>query len=176
MKTKNSSTAEETIKLLLISNCQDRVAKLTQQMAVLDVPADIKVMRPGRAAITFAQRAADRKGASVDLVVVDFSDPDRRCQSILTKLAFGADKICTPMVLLTSNYSEELLDHGAIDCDTSIMFSPTPLTSFLGKMRELSREKFLRTVTIVSGVGPILVRLPGHYIRSLDDTPICQVA
>ncbi|MGI9271351.1 MAG: hypothetical protein ACR2QT_06215 [Woeseiaceae bacterium] len=176
MMSKNWSKTEEVIRVLLISDSHDMVARLTQQLEFREVSTKIKVMRPGRKAINCA-RGKSRFGRDpVDLVVIDFSNPDHRSQSFISKLAFGENRIETPIVLLTSDYSEELLDRGAIDCDSSIMFSPTSLTSFLGKMHELSREKFLRTVTIVSGIGPILVRLPGYFSRTLDETPTCQVA
>lgn len=176
MESKNLPNPEEVIRVLLISSCRDMVARFTQQIEFREVPTKIKVMRPGRNAVNCARGRSRFGRQSIDLVVIDFSDPDGHCLSLISKLAFGENRIATPMVLLTSGYSEDLLDRGAIDCDTSIMFSPTSLPSFLGKMHELSREKFLRTVTIVSGIGPILVRLPGYFSRNLDETPICQVA
>lgn len=176
MKSNNLSNTEDAIRVLLISNCDDMVTRLTQQIEFRKVRTKIKVVRPGRRAINCAKSKSRSCRDPIDLVVVDFANPDNHCQTMISKLAFGADRITTPIVLLTSDYSEEILDRGDIDCDTSIMFSPTSLTSFLGKMRELSREKFLRTVTIVSGIGPILVRLPGYFSRNLDETPTCQVA
>jgi hypothetical protein len=51
------------------------------------------------------------------------------------------------------------------------MFAPTSLSSFLNKMREHSPRTFLHAVSRLSCIGPILVRLPTHLTRTVDDMP-----
>lgn len=115
------------------------------------------------------QRKGPRSTSTTpDLILFDFSEPGRRVFSLLEQLVFGATPCVAPVVLLTSPVSEQLLENGAVNCGEAIMFAPKTLTDFVRKMREHRRELFLRSVSTISALGPILVRMPETFATRAD--------
>ncbi|NIM22556.1 MAG: hypothetical protein GTN64_09115, partial [Candidatus Latescibacteria bacterium] len=53
-----------------------------------------------------------------------------------------------------------LLQDGRIDDTEAVMFSPTSLPSFIGKMKNGKRATFFKALNTLYEYGPILVRLP----------------
>jgi CheY-like chemotaxis protein len=170
-------TKDMNLHILLVADSQSRAETLSQQLRRSGSAGKVSIMP----AATWARRAPHRKrqaddSQAFDFVIVDFSDPGELCLAAVSKLAFGQHRIDTPVVLLTSEYSERLLEAGTLDCRGSVMFAPTNLPSFLKKMRQISRSRFLRALSIIWGIGPVLVSLPGYLARSDDNMSMPNVA
>ena len=179
--------AEQThsINALLISDSQDNASLLIDTMEREGLDGEIQRARPSPAAVDSARRCGRfRYAPPHDFVLLDFSEPDEASQSVVSELAFGASPARVPIVLLTSSESEYLLKPDSPLTAGTCMFAPTSLGSFIGKMRQHSRKRFLRALSVMSELGPVLVRLPGTLTAGGDDGtndtrsdyPECQVA
>ena len=172
MPTDNSS-----MNLLFISNSEEKADMLRRAIEQQGLCGDIQRMRPSRSAVAYARRSGRFKQAPThDFILFDFSEPDEKCLSIVADVAFGPNKAASPVILLTSPSSECLLDAGSLAIDDHGMFAPTTLSCFLNKMRQHSRSRFMRALTVMSDLGPVLVRLPGFFMRDRDDVAVRQVA
>lgn len=168
---------DSSMNLLFISNSEEKADMLRQAMEQQGLRGDIHSMRPTRSAVAYARRSGRFKEATVhDFILFDFSEPDEKCLSIVADVAFGPNKAASPVILLTSPSSECLLDSGSLAVDDHGMFAPTTLSCFLNKMRQHSRSRFIRALNVMSDLGPVLVRLPGFFMRHRDDVLVQQVA
>ena len=107
-----------------------------------------------------------------DMVFFDLGRPDPDKLRALKRVAFGKRRARSPVVILTSDLSEHLLEGAGIADGRSIMFEPADLSCFLRKMREHRRARFNRALSVMYELGPILVRLP----RSFVDSPETLIA
>jgi response regulator RpfG family c-di-GMP phosphodiesterase len=177
-QTENTVTTENSLmNLLFISDSDEKADLLRQAMRQQGLRGDIRRMRPTRSAVAYARRSGRFKEAKAhDFILFDFSEPDEKCLSIVADVAFGPNKAASPVILLTSPGSECLLDSERLAVDDHGMFAPTSLSCFLNKMRQHSRSRFMRALTVMSDLGPVLVRLPGFFMRHRDDVVVQQVA
>ncbi len=167
----------DTMNLLLICDSAERGSMLTQTMQQQGFRGDIHHMRPSRSAVAYARRSGRyRRATPHDFILFDFSDPDAQSLAIVRDVAFGPNRAAAPVILLTSPGSECLLDSDSLPTEDASMFAPTSLTCFLDKMRQHSRNRFLRALTVMSDLGPVLVRLPGFFLRNSEDIAVRQVA
>lgn len=162
----------ETMNVLLISEMCGRAAMLRQVMEANGLSGEIRRMRPSKNAVAYAMRSgpfADMQ--KPDFILLDFSAPDRGCQFIVNEVAFRSPRLSTPVILLTSQDSEHLLQTDSFNSGDSNMFAPTSLFCFVRKMKQHSRGRFLGALSVMSDLGPILVRLPLSFLRQADDQP-----
>ncbi len=100
-----------------------------------------------------------------DLVLFDLSQADPNKLQVLKRVAFGKRRSPAPVVILTSDISEQVLDHAGVSDSRSVMFEPTELSCFLKKMQEHRRGRFKRALSVMYELGPILVRLPRSFVN-----------
>jgi len=175
----NSKDIRELIELISRSNFT------TFEMEREGLEGQIHRTRPSPAAVESARRCGRfRHAAPHDFVLLDFSEPDEASLAVVSELAFGASRARVPIVLLTSTDSECLLKPDSPLTAGTCMFAPTTLGSFLAKMRQHSRKRFLRALAVMSDLGPVLVRMPLSLAAGGDeatnasenDYAGCQVA
>lgn len=163
--------------LLLISDSPEKAEMLSQVMEQHELDGEIRRMRPTQSAVACARRNGRyRRTTPHDFILFDFSEPDEQCVSIVWDIAFGPHKASAPIILLTSSVSEHLLESGRLSNGGTRMFAPTGLSCFFRKMRQHSRRRFLRALSVMSDLGPVLVRLPGFFLRHGDEMPKQKVA
>lgn len=171
------SAAEETMSLLLISDRADKAAMLTRIMEEHGLFSTIHTIGPKRNAVAHARRSGRyQRTTPYDFILFDFSEPDEQCLSIVSDVAFGPNRARSPLILLTTPSSECLLESDKLNCGDSSMFAPMSLGCFINKMRQHSRSRFLRALSVMSDLGPVLVRVPGFFMRPADDISVQQVA
>lgn len=152
---------EKAINLVLIADDHGRASILRGMMEKFGVSGVIRRIDPGKQAIDCARRSGSyRKKSLPDLIFLDFTEPDEQSIAVLREIAFGDERARVPIVLLTSSDSLHLLDDTSVTDPKAIMFSPTSLPSFVGKMKNGKRSAFLRALDTLYQYGPILVRLP----------------
>lgn len=164
------------INLVLISDDPGRAAMLQGEMERVGLEGIIRRIAPGRGAVNCARKSgAYREKSPPDLIFFDFSDPGEKNAALLADIAFGEDRARVPVVVLTNSRSLGVLDSGEVGDSNAIMFSPTNLPSFVGKMKNGQRATFLRALDTLYQYGPILVRLPerssdyqAHYREALS--------
>jgi response regulator RpfG family c-di-GMP phosphodiesterase len=167
---------EKAINLVLITDDQGRAAILRGMMEKFGINGVIRRIDPGENAIHCARKSGSYREKSLpDLIFFDFTDPDEKSIAVLREIAFGDARARVPVVLLTSSDSLDLLDNGSVGDATAIMFSPTSLPSFVGKMTNGKRCAFFRALNTLYQYGPILVRLP-ETARRYDHGPMALSA
>jgi CheY-like chemotaxis protein len=165
------SDKTHSINVLLISANPANAALLIEAMEREGLAGEIHRARPSPAAVESARRCGRfRYAPPHDFVLLDFSDPDEASLAVVSELAFGASRARVPIVLLTSTESEFLLKPDSPLTAGTSMFAPTTLGSFIGKMRQHSRKRFLRALAVMSELGPVIVRLPLALAANTDET------
>jgi len=159
---------DRAINLVLIADDPARASMLKVALERTGISGVIRRLEPGGTAIDCARKSgAYRQKDLPDLILFDYADPNDRNTSVLRDIAFSDNKSRVPVVLLTSSSSQDMLDTGDIGGQEAIMFSPTSLRSFIGKMKYEKRQPFLRALDTLFKYGPILVRMP-ESSRKLD--------
>lgn len=158
------------MKLLLIADGPTQAAILRQVMEQNGLCGEIRRMRQGKSAISCAtQSGRYSKSEQPDFIMLDFSAPDEGCVTTVKQIAFGPAPAVAPVVLLVTPDSRDLLDAADLATARSKMFAPTSLFCFVRKMKQHSRSRFLRALSVMSDLGPILVSLPTSYMRRADE-------
>ena len=154
------------VDLVLIADDPWRATMLRDTMEKSGISGVIRRLSPGTPAIDCARRSgAYRDKDMPDLILFDYVDPDEETTSTLRDIAFSKQRARVPIVLLTSDSSQELLNAGEIADSDAIMFSPTSLTSFVAKMKIEKRSSFFKAIDTLFQYGPILVRTPQSWRR-----------
>jgi len=162
---------DEKMNLLLISEGIERAATFRQLLDQQGLQGEIRRMDPGRSAVACARRSGSYKRESPpDMVLLDFSQPNRRSISVVKQLALSSRRGDTPLVLLTSEESDDTLQSDELQFDENSVFEPTTLDCFIGKMQQHSRHRFLRALSVMADLGPIIVRLPATLARQDGDS------
>ncbi len=154
------------VNLVLIADNPDRAAMLRDTMERTGINGVIRRLEPGAPAIDCARKSgAYRQKDLPDLILFDYADPNEANTSVLRDIAFSKERAQVPVVLLTSPSSQELLDAGDVGGNKVVMFSPTSLQSFVGKMKNDKRRSFFKALDTLFQYGPILVRMPESFRR-----------
>ncbi len=96
-----------------------------------------------------------------DLVLFDMSDASPTSVSVVK--AIKADKQCQslPMVLLTSEDSEDEVVKLVSKRGKENAFSPVDLDSFIKALNSFKPDRFMHAVSLLENFGFVLVRMPG---------------
>lgn len=149
------------INLVLIADNSARSALLRDTMSKCGIDGIIRRIGPGNPAVDCARQTGPyREKPLPDLFFLDFTDPSEESIAVLKAIAFGDQRTSVPVVLMTSDYSQDLLDNGDVAEETAVMFSPTSLPSFFRKMKADRRPSFFKALRTLYQYGPILVRPP----------------
>lgn len=155
------------INLVLIAEDSAPAAMLRDTMARCGIDGVIRRIGPGGPAVECAhQQGSYCEKALPDLFFLDFTEPSEESISVLKAIAFGDQRTRVPVVLITSPDSQALLDNGTVAEDSTVMFSPTSLSSFMRKMKSDSRHSFFKALHTLYQYGPILVRPSDSALRS----------
>jgi response regulator RpfG family c-di-GMP phosphodiesterase len=159
---------EKGVNLVLIADNPDRASMLRDTLEKTGINGVIRRLSPGAPAIDCARRSgAYRQKELPDLILYDYADPNEQNTSVLRDIAFSNERARVPVVLLTSPASQDLLDTGEVDGNETVMFSPTSLRSFVGKMKAGKRTSFFKALDTLYQYGPIIVRMP-QSMRQYD--------
>lgn len=155
------------INLVLIAENSARAALLRDTMASCGIEGVIRRIGPGSPAVDCAHQTGPyREKPLPDLFFLDFTDPDDESIAVLQAIALGERRTAVPVVLMTSDYSQALLDNGDVAGDKAVMFTPTSLPSFFRKMTSDKRPSFFKALRTLYQYGPILVRPPESQLHT----------
>jgi len=161
---------DKDLNLVLISDSPGCGETLRDALQIKGINGTIRRLAPDERAVECAKRSGSfSRTKAPHVILFDFARPDDNTSSVLEEIAFCSDKPDVPVVLLTSSESEELLSSGEIGNDEAIMFSPTSLSLFVGKMHHESRDSFLRALRTLYAFGPILVSMPAAVAHMRRD-------
>lgn len=154
---------DKDINLVLIADNPGCAETLRDALEIKGINGTIRRVAPGGRAVDCARHTGKfSRSERPDLILFDFAEPNDKTSSVLNEIAFCDERPDVPVVLLTSAESQELLDTGNVGNDKAIMFSPTSLSSFVGKMKNGHRDIFFGALRTLYSYGPILVSMPGH--------------
>lgn len=152
---------DKDINLMLIADNSGCATTLRNALESSGINGTIRRVAPGGRAVACARQTGTfSKTALPDLIFFDLAQSDEKTSSVLNEIAFCEDRPDVPVVLLTSDETQELLDAGDIGDDKAIMFSPTSLKSFVSKLKNGHRDKFFGALRTLYSYGPILVSIP----------------
>lgn len=167
----------EGVNLVFITDYPTRASMLRENLRKLGIGGVIRRLAPGAPAVDCARKSgAYRQKRLPDLILLDFADPNEHNTSVLRAIAFSEEQARVPVVLLTSQGSQDLLESGNLADNKAIMFSPTSLASFIGKMRNVKRAAFLKALGTLFQYGPILVRMPEIFRQQDREEKVCNSA
>lgn len=115
-------------------------------------------------------KSPDGTAAPPDLVLCDFASVDANACRTVQAIAFGSQRSPVPVLLLTSQASEDLLDSGEIDGGAATMFAARPLEFIVRKLAGNGRRAFLRALATLYRYGPVLARQPDVFLDHGDGT------
>lgn len=156
----------DSLDLLLIADQPACTALLRRVLEARGIDFTIRQMAPGRAAIRYARIGSRaRDGDMPDLILFDYSRPRPGCMALLRTLALGRKRAAAPIVVMTGPDTERLLEEAGEACPDTMMFSALKLTAFADRLALHGRDRFVRAATVMAELGPILVRVPGYFLR-----------
>ena len=156
--------------IVLIADDNYRIALLRRAVRDAGIACTVyRVPLTTGARALLKPKSRDGSMASPDLVLCDFASVDSGVCHAVKAVAFGSQRARVPVILLTSEASEELLDSGKLDDGTATMFSARPLQFILSKLAGDGRRAFLRALATLYRYGPVLARQPDNFLRAGDD-------
>lgn len=159
------TVGEDTVNTLLISSCQDCASLVRQSMEADGISGNVHRIEAGIGALDRIRAlCTDRSSRRPDFILFDLAIPTPELEDLLTDLAFGQNRSKVPVVVLTSAEGESRLQSGSLDGGSAVMFSSISLKNLVTTMRNKRRNRFLRALSVIYSVGPILVRAPAALI------------
>jgi len=160
----------ETINTLLVSGCGDCAGILHKALESDGINGHIhRVDVHGDALTRVRERCRDRSDRRPDFIFFDLLESDDEKLTLLAELAFGAGRCPIPVVVITSPESEQLLQSGAIDGGNAVMFSPISLEGLISTLRNKRRNRFVRALSVIYAIGPVLVQAPSVLFKQQDE-------
>lgn len=158
------------ITIVLVADDSYRIALLRRAIRDAGVACTVYRIPLTTGARAFLKpKSPDGTTATPDLVLCDFASIDTGVCRAIKAVAFGSQRARVPVILLTSEASEALLDSGQLDDGTATMFSARPLEFILAKLASDGRRAFLRALATLYQYGPVLARQPDNFLRCGDD-------
>ena len=157
------------LELLLLSKNGDLAENVGRTLQHYGPPCIIRSLRPSRRAVDGIRRLRTETRTRGQLILFDFSAATEQNFEFGMEIACGPNRLAIPVVFLTSPDSEVLLEDAGPECCDTTMFAPIPLDRFIAKMLEHSEQRFLRALSLIYELGPIVVRLPASYLHQSED-------
>jgi CheY-like chemotaxis protein len=149
------------INIVFIADQLGRAEMLRERLQDCHIRGHIQRLTPGNRAIQYVrQRGEFRRKVLPDLIICDFATPTTAKIGVLRDIAFGRQKVPVPVILLTSDKTEAMLEAGEVDGGKAVMFTPTTLDSFVEKLGSGDRGRFIKALNILYQYGPVLVDAP----------------
>ncbi len=159
-----------TVNTLLISCCRDCATHLRQSMESDGINGNIHRIDAHVDAIgRIRELCRDKSERRPDFILFDLSEPDPELLDMLRQLAFGSGRSPVPVVVLTSPETESILQSSQFDDGGAVMFSPISLENLVATLRSKRRSRFLRALSVIYAIGPVLVQAPAKLFSHQDE-------
>lgn len=151
----------EPLRLLLISYDSSKQGLLQRTVCAGLPTSTMTRVEPGPAALASATgRAGGSNPPLPHIILIDLETTDAAVIAVAKRLVTDTDRPPVPLVLLTSRDSEPELRNGRIPIDDSRTFEAVSLVGFARNLARHKPKRFLRALSILSKVGPVMVRIP----------------
>lgn len=152
---------ESRMDILLIQNQQSTLRSVHSALASNKTRCTLMSCMIGQQTLSYLRRHGKYAEAPIpDLILFDLTDA--AAESIAIVKSIKADEHCRslPLVLLTSEHSEDALDKLVRKCGKDAAFSPIDLNSFVRALNSFKPERFAHAVTLLEKFAYVLVRMP----------------
>lgn len=164
------TVSEEMLNVLLISDRKECAAVLCESMESVGIAGSVHRIDADPTAPDRARSlCCDKSSRRPDFILFDLAAPTPELEALLAGLAFGRNRSRVPVVVLTSPQGESRLQSGTLDDGTAVMFSSISLPNLVATMRNKRRRRFLRALSVIYSVGPVLVRAPAGLIIQQEE-------
>lgn len=165
---------DRTVNTVFISDNRERFGLIRALMSehALDNTLEQLPAR-GRVAERVRRMCVDPSERRPDLVMVDFTEPSAGGTDLLSDLALGKSRLRVPVVILTSKETEDMLQSGSLDDGEAVMFAPGELRTFVKKLSDRRRKRYLWSLAVLYQYGPILLR-SADYDETLDEPALAH--
>ena len=169
---RNTSVSQhnESIELAIIGDDAKRLALLRQEISRYDASCEIRTLDASQAAFMKHGPSGQNAVDTADVLLIDFAGPETATLSWVQAIACGRKRARTPVVIMTSDDSEELLRNALDDNGKATMFSPTPFSTFMVGLLQKNRDRLLKALNTLYQFGPILVRLPSSAVPNVTQS------
>jgi len=155
------------LSVLLIAEEDSTLTSLRRALESAGIRCRLHAVGPGTEALKYLRKTKPYADApSPDIVFFDFLDGLPRHLKVLERLRKGGDINGAPLVLLTNDSSEAVLDAHYEDTSSCVMFSPINLADFLRSVSSPKIERFTTAVKLIGELGFVLVRAPRGFRSS----------
>lgn len=160
---------QETINTLMVSDRKECASLLRHSLESDGIGGNIhRIDVHSDTLARVRELCRDKSERRPDFVIFDLADPDEDKLALLGELAFGRGRCSIPVVVLTSPETESLLQSGAVDGGGAIMFSSISLDNMIATLRAKRRNRFLRALSVIYAIGPVLVQAPSKLLAQRD--------
>lgn len=161
----------EPLKLLLISYDAGKPLLLKQAVCTGVSTCNLSRVEPGPGALASATgRTGDPNEPLPDIILLDLETTEAAMVAVAKRLATDDTRPPVPLVLLTTCESERELRSGRLPIDDSRIFEATSLAGFAKNLARHKPKRFLRALSILSKLGPVLVRMPGESQLAVENS------
>jgi len=157
--------ARQRLNILLIEDSPRRLNLVRSALEDANTRCRLHTVGASRDAVKYLRQEAPYGDApKPDLVLFDFSQPERRYLKLIEELKSTEEVAKMPFALLTRPDSEELLEQKYEPTADCVMFSPIALADFLKTMNTLRIDRFMNAVALIADLGFVLVRAPEEFV------------
>ena len=152
---------ENPVHILLIQNQESTLRTIQQALESNKTRCRLQMVGICNGTLSYLRREKPYADAPVpDLVLFDLSDAAPASIAVIKTIK--ADKHCRslPMVLLTSEGSEDDVVKLVSKPGQDNAFSPVDLDSFIKALNSFKPDRFMHAVTLLENFGYVLVRMP----------------
>lgn len=149
------------INILLIQNQSDTLHSVQRALEANKTHCRLQMVGTGSTTLSYLRRDDPYANAPVpDLVLFDLTSAAPAAISVVR--AIKADQHCQslPMVLLTSDDSEEALVKLVSKRENDTAFSPIDLDNFVKALNSFKPDRFMHSVRLLENFGYVLIRMP----------------
>ena len=151
----------DAINILLISDDAKRIAIVREVLNSTRPNCRLHTIGAGHSALSYLrQEGAYEKAPSNDLILFDLVEPASADMRLLKRIKADRKLGAIPIVLLTTEESEEMIAALNENRRNQIMFSSIGLARFMRTMSSIRRDRFLSALQLIENLGYVPVRLP----------------
>lgn len=151
----------EAINLLLISDAPQRAALVRDILGATRPNCRLHSIGAGHSCLTYLkQEPPFEKAPRNDMILFDLVEPTSSDLRLLERIKADRKLGAIPIVLLTTEESEEVIAVLTDNRRNQIMFSSIELPRFLETMGSIKRDRFLSALQLIENLGYIPVRIP----------------
>jgi len=163
-------STEHNLNILLIEDSTHRMNLIKEELAASGTRCRLHTVGAGPDTLRYLKQEAPYENVPrPDLVLLDFSLPQKRYLGLIEKVKSIEAFSSIPFVVLTRPESESILEEKYAPKGNCVMFSPIEFGSFLRTMNANNRDRFMNAIVLIADMGLVLVRTSEAFEEELQE-------